>query len=243
MLVKASDYLHQLEIVRKIRDTTTAKDEINLPQICVIGDQSSGKSSFLSRLTGVSFPTAAKMCTKAATVVTCNRDETLTEPKYEIEDPDRRGSYSAVKCTAKAISDTQNKLLNVGNNGTHADENRIVSDKSIKLRVTGPHVIDIIIVDLPGIQHAGETKDSITALIEKNIKRPETLNLIVSEAKQDAELTKAIELAAKYDPDCERTVRVLSKFGKSNSMRRKTALTNISQIISIHQTLEIEQSE
>lgn len=212
MLVKSSDYLRQLEIVRKIRDTITAKDEISLPQICVIGDQSSGKSSFLSRLTGVSFPTAAKMCTKAATVVTCNRDETLTESRYEIEDPDRRGSYSEVTCTATAISDTQNKLLNAGNDG-RGGENRIVSDKSIKLRVTGPNVIDIIIVDLPGIQHAGETKDSITALIEKNIKRPETLNLIVSEAKQDAELTKAIELAAKYDPDCERTVQVLSKFG------------------------------
>lgn len=52
MIVSDSDYLKQLEIIRKIRDTTTATDEINLPQICVIGDQSSGKSSFLSRLTG-----------------------------------------------------------------------------------------------------------------------------------------------------------------------------------------------
>ena len=41
---------------------------------------------------------------------------------------------------------------------------------------------------------------------------PETLNLLVSEAKQDAELTKAIETAAKYDPNQERTIRVLSKF-------------------------------
>ena len=93
MIVTDSDYLEQLEIVRKIRDTITATDEINLPQICVIGDQSSGKSSFLSRLTGVRFPTAAKMCTKAAVVVTCNRDTTLPVPKYEIEDWEKPGRY------------------------------------------------------------------------------------------------------------------------------------------------------
>jgi hypothetical protein len=40
-------------------------------------------------------------------------------------------------------------------------------------------------------------------LIEENIKKPETLKLIVSEAKQNAELTKAIELAAKYNPNHE----------------------------------------
>eukprot|EP00547_Thalassionema_nitzschioides_P012846 CAMPEP_0194259218 /NCGR_PEP_ID=MMETSP0158-20130606/43090_1 /TAXON_ID=33649 /ORGANISM="Thalassionema nitzschioides, Strain L26-B" /LENGTH=51 /DNA_ID=CAMNT_0038998935 /DNA_START=97 /DNA_END=249 /DNA_ORIENTATION=- len=51
MIVKNSDYLKQLEIIRKVRDTITIDDEINLPQICVIGDQSAGKSSFLSRLT------------------------------------------------------------------------------------------------------------------------------------------------------------------------------------------------
>ena len=37
MIVSDSDYLQQLEIIRKIRDTTTATDAIALPQICVIG--------------------------------------------------------------------------------------------------------------------------------------------------------------------------------------------------------------
>ncbi|CAB9504208.1 Interferon-induced GTP-binding protein [Seminavis robusta] len=216
MIVTDSDYLEQLEIVRKIRETITTTDEISLPQICVIGDQSSGKSSFLSRLTGVRFPTAAKMCTKAAVVVTCNRDTSLPVPRYEIEDWENPGHYVETESTAEAIDDTQNKLLRkkFGGNGAAWDEedNAIVADQSIKLRVTGPDVIDIIIVDLPGIQHAGKTKEAIDALIEANIEKPETLNLIVSEAKQDAELTKAIEIAAKYDPNQERTIRVLSKF-------------------------------
>lgn len=210
MIVAGSDYLKQLEIVRKIRDTVKSSDKISLPQICVIGDQSSGKSSFLSRLTGVRFPTAAKMCTKAAVVVTCNRDTALTQPRYEIEDWRRPGVYEHIASTEEAIRKTQNELLQ--NISKQIGDNTIVSDQSIKLRVTGPDVIDIIVVDLPGIQHAGSTKDSILTLIEKNIEKPETLNLIVSEAKQDAELTKAIEIAAKYDPEHRRTIRVLSKF-------------------------------
>jgi hypothetical protein len=147
---------------------------------------------------------------KAATVVTCNRDGSLTEPRYEIEGSNNKGSYLTIISTADAIQRAQDDLLKAA--GSDVDENSIITDKSIKLRVTGPDVIDIIIVDLPGIQHAGSTKESIQALIEQNIEKPETLNIIVSEAKQDAELTKAIEIAAKYDPIKERTMRVLSKF-------------------------------
>jgi GTPase SAR1 family protein len=224
IIVSDSDYLRQLEIIRKIRDTVKVSDEVNLPQICVIGDQSSGKSSFLSRLTGVSFPTAAKMCTKAAVVVTCNRDDTLAplQTKYEIEDVDCSGSYVEVKSTAEAIKDAQDRLLRKQSDekgrAWDDDENMIVSDHSIKLRVSSPDVIDIIIVDLPGIQHRGPMKEPIDALIERNVEKPETLILIVSEAKQDAELTKAIEVAEKYDPNHERTIRVLSKFDNFDTL-------------------------
>ena len=39
MIVSDSDYLKQLETIRKIRETLMVTDKINLPQICVIGDQ------------------------------------------------------------------------------------------------------------------------------------------------------------------------------------------------------------
>lgn len=115
------------------------------------------------------------------------------------------------------LASRQDDLLGDGTN-----ENSIISDKSIKLRVTGPDVIDIIIVDLPGIQHAGPTKRAINDLIMKNIEKPETLNLLVSEAKQDSGLTKAIEIAEAYDPNHERTIRVLSKFDNFDTPETQT---------------------
>lgn len=46
---------------------------IPLPQLVVVGDQSSGKSSVLESLTGFSFPRAAGLCTRYATQITCSR--------------------------------------------------------------------------------------------------------------------------------------------------------------------------
>lgn len=61
--------------------------------------------NFLSRLTGIRFPTAARMRTKAASDVTCNHDPSLAVPKYEIEDIGNRGCYVEVKETDKAIQE------------------------------------------------------------------------------------------------------------------------------------------
>ncbi|KAI8945910.1 P-loop containing nucleoside triphosphate hydrolase protein [Xylaria longipes] len=44
---------------------------IPLPQIVVVGDQSSGKSSLLESLTGFAFPRAPGLCTRYATQITC----------------------------------------------------------------------------------------------------------------------------------------------------------------------------
>lgn len=52
---------------------------INLPQLVVVGDQSSGKSSVLEGLTKLKFPRSAGLCTRFATQIIFRRDPTLTE--------------------------------------------------------------------------------------------------------------------------------------------------------------------
>ncbi|KAF4584060.1 interferon-induced GTP-binding protein Mx2 [Ophiocordyceps camponoti-floridani] len=47
---------------------------VPLPQLVVVGDQSSGKSSVLESLTGFSFPQDVGLCTRYATQITCARD-------------------------------------------------------------------------------------------------------------------------------------------------------------------------
>ncbi|KAI1083554.1 P-loop containing nucleoside triphosphate hydrolase protein [Whalleya microplaca] len=47
---------------------------VALPQLVVVGDQSSGKSSVLEGLTGFGFPRDAELCTRYATQITCRRE-------------------------------------------------------------------------------------------------------------------------------------------------------------------------
>ena len=65
----AMDQLNNAE-ARALLDTIDGLRELqvgeilNLPQIIVVGDQSSGKSSVLEAISGVSFPVNANLCTR-----------------------------------------------------------------------------------------------------------------------------------------------------------------------------------
>ena len=48
-------------------------DYVSLPQLVVVGDQSSGKSSVLEGLTGLPFPRDSGLCTRFATQITFRR--------------------------------------------------------------------------------------------------------------------------------------------------------------------------
>jgi len=53
-----------------------AGDYVDLPQLVVVGQQSSGKSSVLEGLTGLPFPRDSGLCTRFATQITFRRAST-----------------------------------------------------------------------------------------------------------------------------------------------------------------------
>lgn len=52
---------------------------VSLPQLVVVGDQSSGKSSVLEGLTKLNFPRDSGLCTRFATQIIFRRDANLAE--------------------------------------------------------------------------------------------------------------------------------------------------------------------
>ena len=68
-----SEYLKTLDALSRMRDQ--CQGELALPQICVVGDQTSGKSSLLQCVTGVPFPVKSGICTRAPCVVQCRNAE------------------------------------------------------------------------------------------------------------------------------------------------------------------------
>src|ERR1700753_885864 len=53
-------------------------DYVSLPQLVVVGDQSSGKSSVLEGLTGLPFPRDSGLCTRFPTQIVFKRSKKLT---------------------------------------------------------------------------------------------------------------------------------------------------------------------
>ncbi|KAH6651076.1 COG4 transport protein-domain-containing protein [Chaetomium tenue] len=63
-----------LRKIDKLREKNIGK-HVPLPQLVVVGDQSSGKSSLLESLTGIPFPRDVELCTRYATQITQKRDD------------------------------------------------------------------------------------------------------------------------------------------------------------------------
>lgn len=62
--------LHKIDALRE----RNIGQHLPLPQLVVVGDQSSGKSSLLESLTGIPFPRGQELCTRYATQITSRRD-------------------------------------------------------------------------------------------------------------------------------------------------------------------------
>ncbi|CAH8384376.1 unnamed protein product [Eruca vesicaria subsp. sativa] len=69
-----------LDIVDRLRNLNVMKEGIQLPTIVVVGDQSSGKSSVLESLAGISLPRGQGICTRAPLVMKLKRSAS-SEPE------------------------------------------------------------------------------------------------------------------------------------------------------------------
>src|SRR5256714_15325334 len=73
--LQSREHRDLLDLVDKLRSQGISR-YVALPQIIVCGDQSSGKSSVLEAISGLSFPTKDNLCTRFATELILRRDAT-----------------------------------------------------------------------------------------------------------------------------------------------------------------------
>ncbi|KAH8727287.1 P-loop containing nucleoside triphosphate hydrolase protein [Phaeosphaeriaceae sp. PMI808] len=76
LLISRPTHLASPTLLRKIdqlREKSVGQ-HVPLPQLVVVGDQSTGKSSLLESLTGIPFPRNLELCTRYATQITSRRD-------------------------------------------------------------------------------------------------------------------------------------------------------------------------
>lgn len=98
-----------------------------------------------------------------------------------------------------------------------AGGNKGVSDKQIRLKIFSPNVLDITLVDLPGItkvpvgDQPSDIEARIRTMIMSYIKVPSCLILAVTPANSDLANSDALQIAGNADPDGLRTIGIITK--------------------------------
>ncbi|XP_068126482.1 interferon-induced GTP-binding protein Mx2-like isoform X2 [Hyperolius riggenbachi] len=193
-----------IDLIDSLRSLGVDKD-LPLPAIAVIGDQSSGKSSVLEALSGVSLPRGNGIVTRCPLELKLKKNpEWLATISYRNK---KQNIESALK-VEQAVRMAQDSLVGTGKG---------ISDELITLEVFAPNVPDLTLIDLPGITRIALPNQPINIgkqikqIIKKYITRQETINLVVVPGNVDIATAEALEMAQEVDPNGERTIGVITK--------------------------------
>ncbi|EHK17598.1 uncharacterized protein TRIVIDRAFT_160704 [Trichoderma virens Gv29-8] len=218
-----------LEKVDKLRDLSISQ-LVPLPQLVVVGDQSSGKSSLLESLTGIPFPRDQSLCTRYATQITSSRDSNervdirITPGPHASEEHKKHveGFYEKVNSGSQFREQFLDILKKANERmGLRADvstgDGTVFSEDVLKIEIHGPREDYLTIIDVPGIFRTttqGTTKndmDIVMDLVKTYIKDSRTIILAVLPSNVDIATQEILELAKYYDKNGERTLGVLTK--------------------------------
>jgi GTP-binding protein EngB required for normal cell division len=227
--------------VDKLRDWR-AQDHVAIPQLVIVGGQSSGKSSLLKGLTDIPFPISGKCCTRFPTRIVSNRTAPGTENSYKItiEMPDfpvsglaqlseedcsftRQGVELTEEIFSGVLEDASQNLMQI-NQGQGVDKRNFVANV-LKVELFGPDLTPLSILDLPGIISAANTvkeeeKEGIKQLVVEYMKQPQNIIICVVSAHTDIDHQEILQLALRH-AEPQRLVGVLTKCDKVDEPEMK----------------------
>lgn len=223
-----------IKLVNKLQDAFTnvgIQNPIDLPQITVLGSQSSGKSSVLENIVGRDFlPRGTGIVTRRPLVLQlinrpaagqsqangATEESTQLPSKPGETNPDEWGEFLHLpgekffdfnKIREEIVRDTE---LKTGKNAG-------ISPQPINLRIYSPNVLTLTLVDLPGLtkvpvgDQPRDIERQIREMVLKFIAKPNAVILAVTAANTDLANSDGLKLAREVDPEGNRTVGVLTK--------------------------------
>ncbi|XP_053471701.1 interferon-induced GTP-binding protein Mx3 [Ictalurus furcatus] len=183
-------------------------EDLALPTIAVIGDQSSGKSSVLEALSGVPLPRGSGIVTRCPLELKLRKIKCGIHWKAVISYKEQFIEFDDPSLVEGYVEAAQNEL---------AGEGVGICDELITLEIMAPDVCDLTLIDLPGIARVpvkGQPEDighQIKNLIWKYIEKDQTINLVVVPCNVDIATTEALKMAQEVDPEGKRTLAILTK--------------------------------
>nr|QQY02476.1 dynamin-2 [Cryptocotyle lingua] len=197
-----------IPLVNKLQDAFSSLNVplgLELPQIAVVGSQSAGKSSVLENFVGRDFlPRGTGIVTRRPLVLQLVNDKIEYGEFLHLRNK-RFTNFEEIKQEIQAETDR----LTGSNKG--------ISNVPINLRIHSPHVLNLTLIDLPGMTKVAvgdqppDIEIQIRNMIIEYIERENCLILAVTPANTDLANSDALKLAKEYDPQGLRTIGVLTK--------------------------------
>ncbi|KAF5296102.1 hypothetical protein FQA39_LY02736 [Lamprigera yunnana] len=212
-----------IPVINKLQDVfnTVGSDAIQLPQIIVLGTQSSGKSSVIESIVGRSFlPRGTGIVTRRPLIlqlVYCPKDD--KEHRCALEgtvDVEEWATFLHAKGKIfKGFDDICREIEN--ETDRVAGINKGVCPEPINLKIYSTKVVNLTLVDLPGItkvpvgDQPEDIEQQIRELVLKYISNPNSIILAVVTANTDMATSESLKIAKDVDPDGRRTLAVVTK--------------------------------
>uniref|UniRef100_A0A8C7YIN6 Interferon-induced GTP-binding protein Mx n=1 Tax=Oryzias sinensis TaxID=183150 RepID=A0A8C7YIN6_9TELE len=197
-----------IPLVNKLQDAFTSIGQacnLDLPQIAVVGGQSAGKSSVLENFVGRDFlPRGSGIVTRRPLVLQLNSSNAEWA--------------EFLHCKGKKFTDFDEVRQEIeAETDRVTGANKGISPVPINLRVFSPHVLNLTLIDLPGItkvpvgDQPADIEQQIRDMIMQFISRESCLILAVTPANTDLANSDALKLAKDVDPQGLRTIGVITK--------------------------------
>ncbi|KAL4726101.1 vacuolar protein sorting-associated protein 1 [Fusarium chlamydosporum] len=218
-----------ITLVNKLQDvfaTVGVNNPIDLPQIAVVGSQSSGKSSVLENIVGRDFlprgsgivtrrPLVLQLINRPAQSNGVNAEEVDTSNDKQAN-ADEWGEF--LHAPGQKFFDFS-KIRDEISRETEAKvgKNAGISPAPINLRIYSPNVLTLTLVDLPGLtkvpvgDQPRDIERQIREMVLKHIGKSNAIILAVTAANQDLANSDGLKLAREVDPEGQRTIGVLTK--------------------------------
>ncbi|KAM1096097.1 hypothetical protein ACFX19_013918 [Malus domestica] len=208
-----------LDAIDKLRNLRIMEEGIPLSTIVVVGDQSSGKSSVLESLAGISLPRGQGICTRVPLIM---RFQHSPQPELSLE------------CNSKVDRTDENNISDDIVKATNSIAGGGISNTPLTLLVKKNGVPDLTMVDLPGITRVpvqGQPEniyDQIKDMIMQYIKPEESIilrpslgvsntkpALNVLSASVDFATCESIRMSQSVDKTGEKTLALVMKVDKA----------------------------
>ncbi|KAG5023027.1 hypothetical protein AAZX31_07G158800 [Glycine max] len=179
-----------------------------LPTVAVVGGQSSGKSSVLESVVGRDFlPRGSGIVTRRPLVLQLHKTDDGQQEYAEFLHASRK-RFTDFAAVRQEISDETDRITG---------KTKAISNVPIQLSIYSPNVVNLTLIDLPGLTKVAVEGQSDTIvqdienMVRSYVEKPNCIILAISPANQDIATSDAIKIAREVDPSGERTFGVVTK--------------------------------